>query len=268
MRKKISSILLCIACGLMLFSGYQLYRISIEYQQSSDAYAKIAASTKVPATPEQPRHSTPQTEENGDQTPSQALTENSSVPFQVDFDALAKENTDVIGWIYCEGTPIDYPILQGQDNAYYLRRLPDGQYNRAGSIFMDFRCTQDFSDAFSIIYGHNMKNDSMFGTLTKYTAQDYYDAHPIMWLFTPARTYKVELAAGFEVSEDADIYSFPQTSEERNAWFEQLKAYGSDFIPETGITEPEHLLLLSTCSYSFDGARYVLVGNLIPISAS
>ena len=91
---------------------------------------------------------------------------------------------EIIGWIYSDGTPINYPIVQTTNNEYYLRRLIDGTYNQAGSIFMDYKNSSDFSDYNTIIYGHNMKNDSMFGTLTSYESQDYYNEHKEMYLYS------------------------------------------------------------------------------------
>lgn len=88
-------------------------------------------------------------------------------PISVDFDTLKEANEDVIGWLYCEDTPINYPVLQSDDNSYYLRRLVNGEWNVAGSLFMDYRNNLSNNDWNTVIYGHNMKNDSMFGTLGK-----------------------------------------------------------------------------------------------------
>ena len=83
----------------------------------------------------------------------------------VDFSLLKQENEDIVGWIYCEGTPISYPVVQSGDNQYYLHRLINGEYNIAGSIFMDYRNNAELEDNNTIIYGHNMKNNTMFGYL-------------------------------------------------------------------------------------------------------
>jgi len=96
-----------------------------------------------------------------------------TIPFVLKFDELQKKNKDIIAWIYCENTPINYPVLRCEDNSYYLNHLPDGQYNKNGSLFVDYRCSSNFSDFNTIIYGHNMKTEKMFGSLTNYKRQSY-----------------------------------------------------------------------------------------------
>ena len=112
---------------------------------------------------------TPSTEPFGDQSIPAAVNETADiVPIQVDFDVLSKENQDVIGWLYCPDTSINYPVVQAADNEYYLHRLLDDSKNAAGTLFMDYRNSADLSDWNSVIYGHNMKNGSMFGSLPDY----------------------------------------------------------------------------------------------------
>ncbi len=116
------------------------------------------------------------------------------------FEKLTAEYPDTVGWLYCEGTPINYPVVQSKDNLRYLRRLPDGRYNAAGSLFADYRCKEVAASGNYIIYGHNMKNGSMFGTLVRYKSQNYYDEHPTLYYLTPERTFRIELIAGFVTS--------------------------------------------------------------------
>lgn len=84
----------------------------------------------------------------------------------------------MLAWLYCPDTVINYPVVQSDDNEYYLRRLMDGSSNTAGTLFADYRCSPDFSDPHTVIYGHNMKNDTMFGILPEYGAQEFYEPHP------------------------------------------------------------------------------------------
>ena len=91
---------------------------------------------------------------------------------------LKEINEDCVAWIYIEDTAINYPVVQGSDNSFYLKHLIDGKWNSAGCIFLDFRVDSNISDRHSIIYGHHMKDGTMFSGLTKYKKQDYYEAHP------------------------------------------------------------------------------------------
>lgn len=184
---------------------------------------------------------------------------NINLPLEVDFNALKSKNTDIIGWIYSEGTPINYPIVQAKDNDYYLRRLIDGQYNQAGTIFMDYRNCSDFSDFNTIIYGHNMKNDTMFGTLTNYEKQEYYEQHKEMFLYTENTAIKIELFAGFTTASESEIYKYPKTvatNEELIKTAIKNSTFKSNIIP----SKEDKIITLSTCSYYFENARYVLLG--------
>jgi sortase B len=183
------------------------------------------------------------------------------VPILVDFKELWKVNSDIIAWIYCPDSPIHYPIVQASDNDYYLHRMPDGNSNKAGSIFMDCRNRSDFSDWNSIVYGHNMKNNTMFGTLDRYKEQAYYESHPVWYLLTPDQNYKLELIAGYVTDTDSDIYQSIQTKEERDALLDSLKA-ASVFSSDVKVEEKEKLVTLSTCSYEYENARFVITGVL------
>lgn len=192
------------------------------------------------------------------------LNEESTIvaPIQVDFDALFTKNQDVVAWLYCPNTPINYPVVQSSNNDYYLRRLLDGSYNFAGTLFMDYRNAEDISDWNSVIYGHNMKNDSMFGTLPGYKTQSYFQEHPEMFLLTPEQDYSIQLIAGFTTPANSELYSTfapDDTEMERllESWIDN-----SDFDSGIKPTSEDRLITLSTCSYEYDNARYVLIGVL------
>jgi sortase B len=178
-------------------------------------------------------------------------------PIAVDFEQLWQQNSDIVAWIYCPDTPINYPIVQTDNNSDYLRRLLDGSYNTAGTLFLDYRCAADFSDWNSIVYGHNMKNDSMFGTLVDYGEQAYFDAHPLLYLATPEQTYTVSLFAGYVTGTDDMVYLLD--AQTRDDLIDNV-LLRSDFSSPVRPTEDDRILTLSTCSYEYEDARYVLFG--------
>lgn len=184
-------------------------------------------------------------------------------PIEVDFDELWQTNADIVAWLYCEDTVINYPVAQGEDNEYYLHIRADGVYSRAGTIFLDFRNSSGFSDLNSVVYGHNMKNDTMFGTLTDYNSQSYYDEHPIMWLVTPEQSYVVELFAGFVTPSDSDSYDIIYDYDDLEAYIEEIMPK-STFTSSVDVSGIEKIVTLSTCSYEYNNARYVLLGSLRP----
>lgn len=177
----------------------------------------------------------------------------------VDFDSLREINPDVIAWIYIEGTGINYPIVQGEDNEHYLSVLIDGTRNSAGSIFMDYRNEADFSDQNTVIYGHNMRNGSMFAGISNYRTQEYYDAHPDILVMTPDGNYLYEIVAGYVAEKGSAAWQMSFSSDELALeWIQESvsKSYfESSVIPELG----DIYMTLSTCSYEFNGARFVLV---------
>ena len=182
-------------------------------------------------------------------------------PISVDFDSLASVSDEIVGWLYSPKTPINYPVMQTSNNQKYLSRLPDGSDNKAGSIFADCRNGAFGSDSNYIIYGHNMKNDAMFGTLTEYRLQSYYDAHPVLYYSTPAGNYEIEAAAGFVCDAESDIYRINQSSEHMSDFMVYAKSQ-SDFVSRAEYTAGDKTVTLSTCltGNSDDTRRYVLIG--------
>lgn len=187
-----------------------------------------------------------------------------TAPITVAFDKLRNDNPDIVGWLYCEDTPINYPILQGRTNSFYLRRLPDKTYNINGSLFIDHRNAADLSDRNTVIYGHNMRDGSMFGTLENYGEQAYYQAHPDMWLLLPEQCYRLEVIAGCVVRSDSPLYQLHTSGEDAVKQVREAMA-GSDFISEGEPEEDDLWVTLSTCSYAFDNARYVVLCRSVPI---
>ncbi|MBE6504097.1 MAG: class B sortase, partial [Methanobrevibacter sp.] len=111
----------------------------------------------------------------------------------INFTELKKVNSDIVGWITIDGTQVNYPIVQGKDNSYYLNHSSNKSYNSLGSIFMDYNSNKDFKDFNTFIYGHNTKNGSMFGEIKKYMDFNFYKKHPFFFLYTPSQNYKVEI---------------------------------------------------------------------------
>ena len=126
---------------------------------------------------------------------------------------------------------------------------------------MDCRNQEDFSDWNTLVYGHNMKNDTMFGVIPDYMEQKFFDEHPVMYLLTEDCTYEIRLIGGHVTPADAEIYMIPKTVEERDQLIHSVsRASSFDSDPEIG--NEEKLITLSTCVYDYENSRYVLVGAL------
>lgn len=243
MKRIIKFILLAICLCIFIYSAYNIYKYLEEENANKELNNELMEKAIIDVT----------TDNNDEQEKNEY-----DMPISVDFSVLKQENEDIIGWIYSENTSINYPVLQGEDNNYYLRRLANGEYNIAGSIFMDFRNNPNLQDNNTIIYGHNMKNDTMFASIQEYKNQEYYDNHNVMYYFTPEKNYVVELFAGYTISVESDIYDLSVIDDEKL----QEIISKSDFKSNVEVTEEDKILTLSTCAYEYEGARYILMGIL------
>ena len=185
-------------------------------------------------------------------------------PITVDFASLKAKNPDVVGWLYCEDTPINYPVVQGSDNDFYLSHDYAGDFNIDGAIFVDSE-SRFLVDSRSVIYGHHMNSGSMFASLLNWSDQDYYDEHPVMWLLTPNQTYKVILFSGHHADAYSSLYDeVRQPGDALNAYLENARSL-SDFKANVLLDSQGHYIMMSTCAYLFDNDRYVLHGMLVPV---
>ncbi|MDR6549075.1 class B sortase [Paenibacillus qinlingensis] len=185
----------------------------------------------------------------------------------VDFAMLADINPYTVAWLKSENTQIDYPVVQGQDNAYYLEHLFTGESNRMGSLFVDYRTPGDFSGRMTIIYGHQMKNGSMFASLLEYKKQMYYDAHPQMQVETPSGSYTLELFAGIIADGKEEFLRRDFDDEDDYVAYIHSLVEASTFRTNVTVGADERIVALITCSYEYTNARYALLGKLVPEAA-
>lgn len=236
MKKIIKIILLFICLGVFILSAYQIYTYIKEEKENKEYNQELIEKVLIEKT-------------NHEQ-------EENILPISVDFTILQNENTDIIGWLYSENTPINYPVVQGKDNTYYIDKLPNGKENAGGSIFMDYRNKPTLENGNTILYGHNMKNDTMFGTIQEYKNQEYYEKHKTMYYFTPEKNFTITIFAGFTVSTNSKIYDLGVIDEKLiTQWKEQ-----SDFSSNVQVNPQDKIITLSTCAYEYEGARYIIMG--------
>lgn len=187
-------------------------------------------------------------------------------PVTVDFSQLAAADGTVAGWLYGEDTPLNYPVMAGTDNDYYLTHLPDGTKNACGTLFVDCASAGDFSGRNTVIHGHHMKNGSMFGWLDRYRDQAYFDAHARLYLLTPDAAYRLDLVAGYTTAAGGEAYAAAFEDEEAFLAFVAAARAESDFVSPVEVQPGDRLVTLSTCAYEFEHARYVVLARLTPLS--
>lgn len=248
MKKKLALYLLAAAfLCIILFSAWQLFGIYFEYHQGESTYDDLTqyAVTPTPTvTPELPPEAT---------TP----PDSTAWP-QVDFDALKAINDDVVAWIYLDGTQVNYPVVLGPDNEYYLNRLYNGKGNGAGSIFMDFRNNSKFTDRNSILYGHRMNNGTMFADISKYSNREFFDSHPYVLIVTPDAKYKAEVFSAYVANTTYNSWNTVFDGDDIYLnWLESIRSR-SYFERNVEFTPESRVLTLSTCTYEFEDARFVV----------
>ena len=179
-------------------------------------------------------------------------------PLQVDLEALQAVNGDVVGWIAIPGTDISYPVLQGRDNQYYLDHTWRGERNAVGAIFLDARNDPEMEDFNTILYGHRMNNDSMFGQLHRYSSQEFWREHPWVYVAVSGGVLRYEIFAAYEADVEGSTYwlEFPDQGS-RLAFLEESEAQS---VLDAGKSPgPEdRILTLSTCTGRGHDARWVV----------
>lgn len=242
--------------ALLLFSVYKLARILRSYRENEESYRALADAAVTSAAP------APSISPDAVETPAP-----SEVPIAVDWESLKKINGGIVAWLYCAGTSVNYPVVQAKDNEYYLTHGFDRKKSDAGALFLDCRSNIKAADENFIVYGHRMKDDSMFGSIPQYAEEDYYRQHPTMYLLTPAQNYRVELFACRTVRSEEKYF---ETAFESAAAFQRYldKAVEQSYWrtgaePGTG----QSALTLATCSTyaNADNPRLLVHGLLVAI---
>ena len=243
------------------FAAWQLGKIFLGYHRDRSAYNELASNAIAEIRADE-RPSVDEVEEDAPEN--YAVTE---VPIEVDWDYLRSVNEEVVGWLYCPGTIINYPVVQTTDNDFYLMHNFSREYNGAGALFADMNSSLGVLESNYIIYGHNMKDGSMFGSFQSYKNESYADENPILYLLTPDGAYRIDLFAMHIV--EGIVENFPTHFSDATAY----QAYINEVSPTFYWFRPEKLdtryplVTLSTCTSAqgFESARLVLHGVLVPI---
>ncbi len=252
---------------LALGSGLMLVRDICQYTKSAGAYEDLSAFVELPEQTEAPEDDT--TNAIPDETEAESEVPAVSLPV-VDFDALREAGPDIIAWLTLPDTVINYPVTQTDNNEYYLHHLHDGTYSKVGCLFADYENAADFSDRNTIIYGHNMRDGSMFSTLNQYAEQSYFDEHPQMYLVTPEGGFICEVFTSFVANPSesgSDTSPWRMEWKDDGAYTTWLSAMADRSVVETEVTvtSNDNVLTLSTCT-SGGANRFIVMGKLVPVN--
>jgi len=180
---------------------------------------------------------------------------------EVDFGALKDINSEIVGWIQLDGTDVDFPITQADNNSFYLSHSYTRDYSLAGSIFLDWRNSGDFSDDYNLVYGHNMNGEMMFGGLHYYTEASYFESHRTGRLLTPNQNYDLEVVAALKTDRmDAKVYELKYLSNYKNEEIVEYLSKKSAQSRNLDTVAGKQIIALSTC-YDKDGGRVIIFAS-------
>lgn len=183
--------------------------------------------------------------------------------FRVDFDKLLEINPDTIGWIrfYPEPSIINYPLVQGKDNDIYLHKTFSANENTLGTIFLDVNCNPELTDRHSIIYGHRMKDGSMFRKLEDYKEKSFWEENPYFYIYTPdGKEITYQIYSTGVVTDTSDTYLLSLENDKQYQEFIDYTLRTAEYDTGVEITIDDQVVTLSTCTASSDEHRYVVHG--------
>ena len=239
--------LLAIGALCIIIAVVSLLNILLDYKKADDAYKEAEKNfVEVYVTPES----------NDPDAPKVPWNEMISV----DMTALKQVNPEAVGWIFFEDGAISYPIMQASDNSKYLNMTYNGQYTKAGSIFVDATNSGDFSDTHTLIYGHNMKNLTMFSRLKYYKmVRNHYQGREYFQIHTEDEILRYFIFAYQDVPANGFVYNETYTS--AKDWASRLLEW-SAIHPNVDISDNDKIVTLSTCT-SDDDRRFIVSAVLI-----
>lgn len=272
-QQKIFNIVIPAFLGVIIvFSIYKLISIQLSYKEANDEYAALTQEYAF----EEGIESSEQTGETViiqpgvmDQTGGMANagdSQDGAYPrLHINYEALTELNDDFRAWIRVPVLDISYPVVRADNNEHYLNYTFEGKWNGAGCIFIDYENSDDFSDYNTYIYGHNMKNGSMFGSMKRFrTEPDLCATNPYFYIYTQDAVYKYEIFAYYRTEYDSDRFMLVTTEDEYDYYVESARRY-SLYEPahEIDFSDRPNIITLSTCSGTSGTKRLIVHGALI-----
>lgn len=260
-------LVICIAGATV--SAYRIYTIQHEYEIGINVYEKLKAKAVKEnskrkgwekSIEKEDRIAQERSSENVSSTEFGRLKDSTLLqpPIEVDFDYLKAVSENIIGWIYAEAVPqISYPILLGKDNDYYLNKTFEEFKNSAGSIFLHCDNSSDMSDCNSIIYGHNMRNGTMFGSLKQYRLKETWETSPYIWIMQEQVNFRYEVFAVYITQKNGAIYTLFDKPDKMYTDYLKLVKEKSEIDSSVYFTKCSRIITLSTCTGE-DNTRLVV----------
>lgn len=259
MSNKIWKLILAVSLILVVVASVNIVKLTMEYQKGISEYKElenyvqvVEASKELPAKQEEAVEEVEEVKE-------------SLIPIsvEVDFTALEAINEDLVGWIYYEPLDINYPIVRGDDNEHYTHYTFEQETNASGAIFMDSLNKPDMSNYNTIIYGHNMRNGTMFGSLKKLLSDEsIITENPYFYVFREDKAYMYEIVSVYITGQASDTYNLIGDEEEQKEYIDHIKS-SSTWYWDKELVSSDKIVTLSTCHGLHSNNRTIVHGVLI-----
>ena len=257
----ILTLVLLAAIGVFCFAGYNLFKMFMEYKAGRDLYRDI---TDMAVTERDPDA---RPDSGGAVTGDEKTGASVVPPISVDLASLKKINDDVIGWIHVEAFDgMSYPVVRGIDNEYYLHRGIHKEYIYAGTIFADSLNKDSLDECYTILYGHNMNDGSMFGKLSDFISDPKtLKKSPYFWVFTPEAARRYQIISVYNAPLGGDTYTYYKgPGKEFQEFLSKVQGYSEVKIDPVELDLKDKLVCLSTCLDNHDySKRCVVIGKMI-----
>ena len=200
----------------------------------------------------------------------------SNVRLHIPWEKLQEECPDIIGWIRCKGTILNYPIAISTDNDYYLNTNHHGVHDGVGIPFVDYETLKPFEQFLTVLYGHRMANGTMFKHISYYfytDGEDHYEKYPIYEFYTPEKDYEMQIFAWARVYEaDETVYRFdfrddgsPEDLMDRQRYLDHVAAINQLQHPKFTVIAEDNIVMMSTCTAQLDTDREVVWAKLVEV---
>lgn len=255
MKRKLIRGLELVLAGVLAVSLVMIFRTQTEYAQGESSYEEAAVVAELPKLTAVP---VPVKQEDGRSEDGAVSDPNLALLAKVDLDGLRQKNPDVLGWISIPETELSYPVLQGEDNDFYLKHTWLKSSSIVGAVFMDCRSDAELADFNTIIYGHRMRDGSMFASLKYYKDQEHWRTHPSIYLADAGGVYRYDIFSAYEADVLGPVYDVnAREADERQAFIDsclELSVIETNVAP----TADDRLLTLSTCTGRGYSTRWVV----------
>lgn len=262
MRKLQYAAGILVLLAIVVFSGYKLIVAVISDHRAQEEHQRLLEAV---VTEEARQDAVVDIETDGDdREPESAWPQ--YPPLSIDMEQLREMNGDFRGWFYFPAVEVSYPVVQGEDNEYYLKHSYEGEKSNSGCVFMDCGAASDWSDRNTFVFGHNMRDGSMFGTFKKLVDDpSLLDANSRFYIYTEEAVYTYEIFSYYMTKSSSNRYMV-FTSDENYDIYTQWAVENSNYDFDVDLTERANIISLSTCYGSAGTSRRVIIHGVLTLT--